>query len=81
VGRTRDQFLSSTSFAKNQNRRVGWCNHFQLPHDSLHGSTASDKYRYNNRKMTDGERFDVAVRQIVGKRVTWGELTGKSAQA
>jgi transposase-like protein len=33
--------------------------------------------RFNNRKMTDGERFDVAVREIVGKRLTYAELTGK----
>jgi len=34
-------------------------------------------FRYNNREMTDGERFEVAVRQIVGKRLTYAELTGK----
>jgi transposase-like protein len=40
-------------------------------------------YRYNNRKdengnkLTDGDRFDMAVRQIVGKRLTWDRLTGK----
>ncbi len=33
--------------------------------------------RFNNRKMTDGERFDIAVREIVGKRLTYAELTGK----
>src|SRR5438477_345815 len=37
-------------------------------------------YRFNNRKMTDGERFDLAVRQIVGKRVTWDQLTGKQME-
>jgi transposase-like protein len=36
-------------------------------------------FRFNNRKMTDAERFDVGVRQIVGKRLTYAELTGKSA--
>jgi transposase-like protein len=35
-------------------------------------------YRYNNRKLTDGERFSAAVSGIVGKRVTFDELTGKS---
>ena len=35
-------------------------------------------WRYNNRKMTDGERFDMAVKGIVGKRVTFDELTGKT---
>jgi len=36
-------------------------------------------FRFNNRKMTDAERFDIGVRQIVGKRLTYAELTGKSA--
>ena len=36
-------------------------------------------YRFNHRKLTDGERFDIAVRGIVGKRVTFDELTGKSS--
>jgi hypothetical protein len=37
-------------------------------------------FRYNNRKdMNDGQRFDLAVRQIVGKRLTWNELTGKDS--
>ncbi len=34
-------------------------------------------YRFNNRKMTDAERFDLAVKGIVGKRLTWAEVTGK----
>lgn len=34
-------------------------------------------YRFNNRKMTDSERFDEAVRGIVGKRLTFEQLTGK----
>jgi transposase-like protein len=35
-------------------------------------------FRYNNRKdMDDSDRFDLAVRQIVGKRLTWAEVTGK----
>jgi transposase-like protein len=38
-------------------------------------------FRYNNRKdMNDGDRFDLAVRQIVGKRLTWNEVTGKTAE-
>jgi hypothetical protein len=36
-------------------------------------------FRYNNRGgMNDGERFDLAVRRIVGKRLTYEQLTGKS---
>jgi len=27
--------------------------------------------------MKDGDRFDFAVRQIVGKRLTYANLTGK----
>ena len=38
-------------------------------------------YGFNNRKMTDGERFDGAVRQIVGKRLTWDRLTGKETDS
>jgi transposase-like protein len=34
-------------------------------------------YRYNNRKLTDGERFSIAVSGIVGKRLTFDQLTGK----
>jgi transposase-like protein len=35
-------------------------------------------FRYNNRKeMTDADRFDLAIRQAIGKRLTWKELTGK----
>jgi transposase-like protein len=35
-------------------------------------------YRFNNRNdMNDGDRFDLAVRQIFGKRLTWDNLTGK----
>jgi transposase-like protein len=36
-------------------------------------------FRYNNRKdMTDFERFKLAASQIVGKRLTWNEATGKN---
>jgi transposase-like protein len=41
-------------------------------------------FRFNNRAtrdnpLNDSDRFDAAVRQIVGKRLTYTELTGKSA--
>jgi transposase-like protein len=35
-------------------------------------------YRYNHRKLTDAERFDIAVRGVVGKRLTFDQLTGKA---
>ena len=38
-------------------------------------------YRFNNRKLTDAERFDLVVRDIVGKRLTFDQLTGKVADS
>lgn len=39
-------------------------------------------FRYNNRKdMNDGDRFEVAMRQIVGKRLTYKELIGQTDDA
>ena len=36
-------------------------------------------FRYNNRKpMNDSERFDYLMRKVVGKRLTYKELTGKT---
>ena len=38
-------------------------------------------FRYNHRKMNDGDRFNIVWRgwrEIVGKRLTWDQLTGKS---
>ena len=35
-------------------------------------------FRYNNRKeMNDADRFSLAVSQIIGKRLTYAEVTGK----
>ena len=31
----------------------------------------------NRQDMTDSDRFDLAVRQIVGKRLPWDEVAGK----
>jgi len=37
--------------------------------------------RYNHREgFNDGQRFDLAVCHIIGKRLTWDQLTGKKAQ-
>jgi len=36
-------------------------------------------FRYNHREgLNDGQRFDIAVRQVVGKRLTFSQLTGKT---
>jgi transposase-like protein len=37
-------------------------------------------YRYNNRKLTDAERFTGVMKQIVGRRVTCKQLTGKTME-
>jgi transposase-like protein len=34
-------------------------------------------FRYNERKADDFDRFKLVASQIVGKRVTWNQLTGK----
>ena len=43
-------------------------------------------FRYNNRatkenKVTDADRFNMAISQIVGKRLTFAQLTGKAGAA
>jgi transposase-like protein len=38
-------------------------------------------YRFNNRELNDGERFDLAIRQIVGKRLTYSALIGSGRVA
>jgi len=39
-------------------------------------------FRYNNRRETDDSgRFAAAVRQAVGRRLTYRQLTGKTAEA
>jgi transposase-like protein len=64
-------------------------NFWSLAKRGLHGTYVSvepfhlfryfdeQAFRYNNRKMTDGERFVVAMSQASGKRLTWDQLTGK----
>jgi hypothetical protein len=38
-------------------------------------------FRYNHRKAeNDGERFVAAMKQIVGRRLTYKELTGKEGE-
>jgi hypothetical protein len=49
----------------------------------LHRYLDEAMFRYNNRgtkdnPLNDADQFDAAVRQIVGKRITYKELTGKS---
>ena len=37
-------------------------------------------FRYNNRKATDAKRFTAVMKQIVGRRVTYKQLTGKTEE-
>jgi transposase-like protein len=37
-------------------------------------------FRYNERKATDAQRFALVMSQIVGRRLTYQELTGKEEQ-
>jgi hypothetical protein len=43
-------------------------------------------FRYNHRKdaqgekLNDGQRFSIALSQVVGKRITYKELTGKTQE-
>jgi transposase-like protein len=38
-------------------------------------------FRFNNREMTDGERFHKVAGSVFGKRLTYGQLIGKGARA
>jgi len=51
--------------------------------DPMHLSRYLDEqcFRYNFRKLTDQERFLIVIAQVIGKRLTYAELTGKTAQA
>jgi hypothetical protein len=43
------------------------------------GDTArSVAFRFNERTLTDAQRFSAAVSKIVGKRLTWDALMGKN---
>ena len=68
----------------------GMENFWSLLKRSLHGTYVSvepfhlfryideQAFRYNNRKdMNDADRFSLAVSQIIGKRLTYAEVTGK----
>jgi transposase-like protein len=35
-------------------------------------------FRFNNRKLTDGDRFAIVAKQVIGRRLTLAELTGKT---
>jgi len=35
-------------------------------------------FRFNKRKLSDGERFSIVAKQVIGRRLTYAELTGKT---
>jgi transposase-like protein len=43
----------------------------------LHRYLDEQAYRFNNRKLTDTQRFEQAMNNINGKRLTWEDVTGK----
>jgi hypothetical protein len=45
----------------------------------LHRYLDEQSFRYNQRKLDDAARFQAVLRQIVDKRLTYDELTGKAA--
>lgn len=45
----------------------------------LHRYLDEQAFRFNNRKATAADRFNMALMGIVGKRVTFTELTGKAS--
>jgi transposase-like protein len=46
----------------------------------LHRYLDEQTFRYNNRKnMNDSQRFELAMSQVFGKRLTYDQLTGKDA--
>jgi transposase-like protein len=51
--------------------------------DPMHLSRYLDEqcFRYNIRKLKDQERFLIVIAQVIGRRLTYAELAGKTPQA
>jgi hypothetical protein len=77
------------SYAEGNVHTNGLENFWSLLKRGLHGTYVSvepfhlfryvdeQAFRFNNRTMTDDLRFRLVMRKIVGKRLTYEELTGK----
>ncbi len=37
-------------------------------------------FRFNHRKLTDGQRFSIVAEHVIGRRLTYSELTGKDGE-
>jgi hypothetical protein len=46
----------------------------------LHRYLDEEVYRFNSRKMTDGDRFDAMMTRLAGKRLTYAKLTGERSE-
>jgi transposase-like protein len=53
--------------------------HIHLSNYHLDRYLDEECYRYNNRKGDDKARFEAATSQVFGRRLTYNELTGRSA--
>jgi transposase-like protein len=80
----------AVEYVRGQVHTNGCENFWSLLKRGLHGTYVSvepfhlfryldeQTFRFNNRKLTDRERFGLAVDGIVGKRLTFDQLTGKT---
>lgn len=53
----------------------------QVAPKHLHRYLDEQATRFNERSVTDGERFTNSMRRVVGRRLTWNELTAKPLSA
>ena len=80
-----------TVYVKDRVHTNGLENFWSLVKRAIHGTYVSiepfhvfryldeQAFRFNNRKASDGQRFVRVLKEIVGKRLTYHELTGKEA--
>jgi transposase-like protein len=54
--------------------------HVSIDPQHLYRYVDSEAFRFNNRKLNDGERFVLAVHGIIGKRLTYKELIGDNPE-
>lgn len=68
--------------------RGPWLSQVILGNNLLHSSVEpfdlfryldEQRFRYNERKLTDAERFALVLGSIMGKRLTWNTLTCQEA--
>lgn len=70
--------LASLDSCVDRSLRAEKCRSVQtFPRNAYHDQA----FRFNNRNdMRDGDRFSLAVSQIVGKRLTWNQVIGKEGE-